>query len=52
MSRQVDMVEVKTDPNEPSKLYYVCKISNHSRKDEITSECKNHSSFCVHKVFN
>ena len=50
MSEQVRMVKVKTDPNDPSKLYYVCKISNmvvsnHSRLYEVSSESKNHSSF-------
>ena len=28
MSEKVDMVEVKTEPNECGKLYYVYKISN------------------------
>ena len=45
MSETVEMVEVKTDPNESSKLYYVCKISNmivrHSRQDKVTYVCKN-----------
>ena len=50
MSEQVDMVEVQTEPNDSSKLYYVCKISNmiysnHSRQDKITHESKNHTSF-------
>ena len=50
MSEKFDMVEVKTEPNEPSKLYSVFKIRNmiainHSRQDKITFECKNYSSF-------
>ena len=50
MSEQVDMVEVKTEPNESGKLYSVCKISNvivnnHLRQHKVTYDYKNHSSF-------
>ena len=50
MSEKVDMVEVKTEPSESSKLYSVCKISNmivsnHSRLYKVTSESKNSSTF-------
>ena len=41
MIEQVDMIEVKTEPNESDELYSVCKnihmIDNHSRQDEVTS---------------
>ena len=47
MSEQVDMVEVKTRPNESDKLFSVCKntdmVDNSSGQDEVTSESKNHS---------
>ena len=47
MSEQVDMVEVKTEPNESDELFSVCKntnmVDNHSRQDKVTSESKNHS---------
>ena len=54
MSEQIDMVEVKTEPNESSKLFSVCKntnmvskmvVSNHSKQYKVPSDCKNHSSF-------
>ena len=42
MSEQVDMVEVKTEPNESNELFSVCKnnnmVENCSRQDKITSE--------------
>ena len=45
MSKQVDMVEVKTEPNESDDLFFVCNntnmATNHSRQDEVTSESKN-----------
>ena len=48
MSEQVDMFEVKTEPNESDELFSVCKntnmVANHSRKDETTSTSKHHSS--------
>ena len=49
MSEQVDMLEVKTEPNESGKFYSVFKVSNmilsnHSRQYKVTSECKNHLS--------
>ena len=47
MTDQVDMVEVKTEPNEPDELISVCKNTNmfdNSRYDETTSESKNDSS--------
>ena len=28
MNGKVDIVEVKTEPNESGKLYYVCKTTN------------------------
>ena len=44
MSEQVDMVEVKTEPNESDEMLSVCKntnvVDNHSRQDEVTSESK------------
>ena len=47
MSKQVDMVEVETEPNESDELFSFCKntdmVDKHSRQDEITSESKNHS---------
>ena len=47
MSEQVDMVEVKNEPNESEELFSICKntnmVTNHSRQDEVTSESKNHS---------
>ena len=50
MPEQVDMVEVKIEPNEPDELFSVCKntnmVDNHSKNDETTSESKNDSSIC------
>ena len=47
MNEQVDMVEVKTEPNESDELFSVCKntkmVDNHSQKQNITSESKNHT---------
>ena len=44
MSEQVDMVEVKTEPNESNELFSVCKnnnmVENCSRQDEVISESK------------
>ena len=44
MSEQVDMVEVKTEPNEFDDLNSVCKNTNmvdsHSRQDKVTIESK------------
>ena len=46
ISEQVDMIEIKTEPNESNELVYVCKntnmVDNHSRENEVTSESKNH----------
>ena len=48
MSEQVDMVEVKTEPNESVDLFSVCNntdmVANHTRHVEFTSESKDHSS--------
>ena len=45
MSEQVDMVEVKTEPNESDELFSACKNTNvvakHSNQDEVTLESKN-----------
>ena len=47
MSEQVDMGEVKTEPNESDELFSVCKnttiVENHSRQYEVTSEGKIYS---------
>ena len=44
MSEQVDMVEVKTEPNESDELFSFCKITNvvanHSRNRTTTAERK------------
>ena len=44
MSEQVEMVEVKTEPNESDELIPVCKntdiFDNNSIQDELTSESK------------
>ena len=56
MSEQVDMVEVKTEPNESDELFSVCKntnmVYNHSRLDEVTSESKTYSSIYFKTVSN
>ena len=48
MSEQVNMVEVKTEPNESDELFSLCKNTNmdanHSRNDEVASESKIYSS--------
>ena len=48
MSEQVDMVAVKTEPNESDELFSVCKntnmVANNSRNEGTTSESKNDSS--------
>ena len=48
MSEQVDMVEVKTEPNESDELFDVCTYTNMfenlSRNEHTTSESKNISS--------
>ena len=44
MSEQIDMVEVKTEPNECDELISDCKNTNivdKSSNDETTSESKN-----------
>ena len=42
MCGQVDMVEVKTEPNESDELFSACKnikkVDNHSMNDRTTSE--------------
>ena len=44
MSEQVDVVEVKTEPNESDELVSICKITNvvanHSRNHKTTAERK------------
>ena len=44
MSEQVDMIEVKTEPNESHELFFNCKntkiVDNHSRQNEVTYESK------------
>ena len=46
MSERVDTVEIKTEPNKSDELFLVCKntnmAENHSRRDEVTFESKNH----------
>ena len=46
MSEQIDMVEVKTEPNQSDESLSVCKNTNifayPSRQDKVTSESKNH----------
>ena len=53
MCEQVDMVEVKTEPNESDELFSVCKntkmVDNHSRQDEVTSESTN-LSLILYKI--
>ena len=48
MSEHVDMVEVKTEPNELDELFSVCKntymVDNHSRNNGTISESENHTS--------
>ena len=48
MSEQVDMVEVKTEPNRSDELFSVCKnanmVTNNSRKNKTTFESKNYNS--------
>ena len=47
MSEQVDMVEVKTEPDQSDELFSVCKntnmVENCSRQDKVPCESKNHS---------
>ena len=42
MSEQVDMIEVKIEPNESDELFSACKttdmVDNHSINDRTTSE--------------
>ena len=56
MSEQVDMVEIRTEPNESDELISICKstnmIGNHSRKDETTSTSKHHSSILFKNKFS
>ena len=44
MSEQVDMIEVKTEPNESHELFFNCKntkiVDNHSIQNEVTYESK------------
>ena len=46
MTEHVDIVEVKTEPNETDELFSVCKnnnmVDNNSRNDETTSESMKH----------
>ena len=48
MSEQVDMVEVKTEPNECHEMFSACKnanmVDNHSMIDQTTSKSENHNS--------
>ena len=52
MSEKVDIVEVKTEPNESDELFSVCKITNrvdnYSKNDKTTSESINHIFFILH----
>ena len=42
MSKQVDVVEVKTEPNESDDLFTVTNmVDNHSGQDKIVSKSKN-----------
>ena len=45
MIERIDMVEVKTEPNESDELFSACKNTNvvakHSNQDEVTLESKN-----------
>ena len=47
MIEQVDMIEVKTEPNESDELFSICKntnmVANYSSNDRTTSESKNHT---------
>ena len=47
MSEQVDLVEIKTEPNEYDELFSICKntnmVANYSSNDRTTSESKNHT---------
>ena len=47
MSEQVDMVEVKTEPNESEELFSFCgnanMVDNNSIQDKVTSESKNYN---------
>ena len=45
MSEQVDMVEVKTEPNESDELFskYTNMVENHSTNDGTTSKSDNQS---------
>ena len=44
MVEQVDMLEVKTEPNESDELFFdrenTDMVDNHSKQDEVTSESK------------
>ena len=54
MSEQVDMVEVKTEPNESDELFSKCKntnmVANHSRQNKVISESKIFSAIHLYKV--
>ena len=56
MSEQVDMVEVKTKPNESDELLSVCKttnmVANHRSNDKTRSESKNYISCLFLKFLN
>ena len=47
MSEQVDMVEVKTEPNESDQLFSVCRntnmVRNYSSNDRNISKSKNYT---------
>ena len=46
MSEQVDMVEVKTEPNDSDELFSICEninmVNNHSNPDKTTFQGNNH----------
>ena len=48
MSDQVDMVEVKTEPDESDEFFSVCEntnmVTNHSIQHQVTSESKIYGS--------
>ena len=54
MSEQVDMVEVKTEPNESDELFSdgenTNMVDNNSIQDEVTSESKNQLN--LNEVYN
>ena len=57
MSEQVDVVEIKTEPNEFDELFSVSKnrnliVSNHSRKNETTTRSKHHISIHLKNKFS